>query len=144
MSFAVSVSLDKSTVQEIKERKDTSFLQETGRKAGRAVLKVLAVLGMILGSALALGGAALSIKFTLASGLMAPLFLFGAACGTGLLYFTGEICSNPVTALGAAFTLPAAGIAYGFPFLLPLAVGALPGAGLISLSSWGWKALSSS
>lgn len=142
MSLQVSADQRSSMVQRNGNEREVEPVNGTGRKVGKLALKILAGLGKILGFAVALGGAAIATKFAITSGLIVPLVLFGAATGTTLLYYTGVLCSNPITALGSVLTLPAAGVAYGAPFVLPAFVGALPGIGLMNLSSWAWKALS--
>ncbi|CRX38209.1 hypothetical protein [Estrella lausannensis] len=141
MTFEVTASRGRVAAQMNRNEQEVDPAGETGQKAGAVALKILAGLGKVLGFVAAIAGAALATKFAISSGLIVPLVLAGAATGTTLLYYTSVLCTNPITSLGAVVTLPAAGVAFGAPFVFPAFAGALPGIGLMNLSSWAWKAL---
>lgn len=111
------------------------------KKIDNVALKALCILGMVTGGVLAIGGAAVLTYALVVSGALLPLLAIGAYIGSGALYLTYIFFAHPVTALGAVVTLPIAGVAFAYPFVLTICGGALPGIGLISLSAWGWSKL---
>ncbi len=107
---------------------------------GKIALKVLSMTSIIVGSAAALTGAIVVTKIVIGTGILAPLLIPCVIAAIEITKFSYILLSNEVTALGVMFTLPFAGVCLA-PFLLPAAVGALPGAGLIGLGAWGWESL---
>ena len=104
-------------------------------------LKALSMAAIVVGSAVAITGAVVVTWAAANTGFLAPLVI---PCFTGAYYCmhaTAYLVQNHVTALGAMFSAIGAGICLS-PFLVPIAIGALPGAGLIGLGAWSWSALS--
>lgn len=104
-------------------------------------LKALSMAAIVVGSATAIVGAVVVTWAAANTGFLAPLVV---PCFTGAyycMYATAALAQNHVTALGAMFPAIGAGVCLS-PFLVPIAIGALPGAGLISLGAWSWSALS--
>lgn len=110
-------------------------------KIGKIALKMLAVLAIAVGSVGAIGGMVVLTKLAIASSIVAPLFVIGWGFGMAALRVSVGLMSNEVTALGAAITLPIAAVGFALP-LIPMTVGLVPGAGLVSLGVWAWKKLS--
>ena len=108
---------------------------------GKIALKALAISAIVLGSAAALAGAVVVTKLVVATGILAPLLVPCVVAAASVMEFTFLLLKHDSTALGAMFTVPLAGVCLA-PFLLPIAIGAAPGAGLIGLGAWGWSALS--
>lgn len=111
------------------------------KRIGKIFLKLFAALSIAVGTPVSIAGAIVLTKWTIASPALVPLFQIGFNIGVSALGLSAMLLSNPITALGAIFTLPAAGIAFTLPFSLPIIVGALPGAALASLGGWAWSKL---
>ena len=136
MSFAVASVAQKPLTQAPELSKPTRW-----DVIKYVALKTLSMAAIVVGSAGAITGAVVVTWAALNTGFLAPLVL---PCFTGAyycMYATGLLVQNHVTALGAMFPAIGAGVCLS-PFLVPIAIGALPGASLIGLGAWSWSTLS--
>lgn len=129
-------------------QREPGFLDKKIVRVALYTLAGLAIgVGIVGGAGGLAGGVYFMGKMYLGSALGAKIFAATAVVfypmGTVMLYLSGALLAGGVTALGAAFTLPAAGVCFGVPFAPALvgAVGCLPGVGLAAAGFYGIDAL---
>lgn len=113
----------------VNENGKFSFLSKTANVG----LKTLSVIAIATGTFSAVGGAVILSKFVVASVVFSPLFSGGVALAVIFLCLSAALSLNKYTRYGLVLTLPSAAFCAGFPFLIPVVAGSLPGIGLVAL-----------
>lgn len=126
MSVQLSIS---RAPQSVDENGKYSFLNKTANIG----LKTLSVLSIAAGTFSAVGGAVILSKYVVASVIFSPLFSGGVALSVIFLCLSAVLTLNKYTRYGLFLTLPSAAFCAGFPFLVPVIAGSLPGIGLVAL-----------
>ena len=108
-------------------------------KIARVGLKTLSILAIGGGTFSAIGGAVLLSKLAVSSILFTPLFFGGIALAVLFLCISAALSVNKFARYGLILTVPTAAFCAGFPFLVPVIAGSLPGIGLIALGVKGFS-----
>lgn len=139
-----------STIDTFKNETSKNDRKEQLMRIGKVTLKVLALIGMVSGVALSLGGGAaflVGVGSTAAFGAVASSVMkVSVIAGTGLLKWGRLFLPEPLRTLTVPLGLAAAAVCFVTPIFsllaLTFSIGMIPGIGLVSLSAWQWETLS--